>query len=227
MTRAWQTIAREQTNEGPLELRRRGEGDFLITIAGRVLMNSRNHRSERVLGERATALLAGRERPRVLVGGLGMAYTLRAVLDGLPAGGDVVVAEWNRCVVDWCRGPLSCLTSGAVSHPDVRVEVADVAGIIRRAAAGGGAARFDAIVLDLSEGPHGASQAADDPFYGTTALAATRDALRPDGVLAVWGEAVDAGFQQRLRNAGFRASRSRPGKGGLRHVVYIARSARR
>ncbi len=222
MTQPWTRLDSVPTSQGPLELLRRGEGDYLITIAGRVLMNSVARRSEETLGQAAAEALQGRPAPRVLVGGLGMGITLRSLLDGLPADAEVRVAELNRVVVDWCQGPLAALTEGAAQDPRVTVEIVDVAAVIGRAAKARGAARYDAIVLDLYEGPHAGTRKQDDPLYGAKAISRCRGALREGGMLAVWGEAYDAGYGQRLKSAGFSLRRQRPGKGGLRHAVYLA-----
>ncbi len=221
MARPWHTVDRVRTGDGVLELRRRGDADFLITVDGRVLMNSASHRSELALGVLACAHLRGRRTPRVLVGGLGMGFTLRAVLDFLAPGARVVVAELVPQVVHWCRGPLAGLTGNALDDPRVTVEVADVAAVIGRAGARA-SDRFDAIVLDLYEGPHAGHHREGDPLYGSRALAATRAALAPKGVLAVWGEGHDPGFVKRLGRAGFSVACRRPGRGGLRHQVYVA-----
>src|SRR3954447_3118560 len=119
----WRTIDRADTQEGPLELRQRGERDFLITIDGRILMTSVAHRSEDALAKLACARLAETPRPRVLVGGLGMGYTLRAALDCLPAGAQVVLVDLNAVVVRWCQGPLAALTAGAINDGRVTVQV--------------------------------------------------------------------------------------------------------
>ena len=129
----WKTIERVPTDEGLLELRQRGERDFLITVGGRVLMNSGSHRTEAALGRLACEPIADRPSPRVLLGGLGMGFTLRAALDSLPAAADVVVAELNPVVVDWCRGPLSAITAAAASDDRVRIEIGDVARFVRAA----------------------------------------------------------------------------------------------
>ena len=222
MAQPWKTIESIPTGEGALELRRRGERDFLITIGSQVLMNSLSNRSELVLGELGCGHLKGSPAPRVLVGGLGMGFTLRAVLDTLPATARVIVAELNPTVLDWCRGPLAALTANAVSDPRVSVEIGDVAGLIRRSAEDGGEERFDAIVLDLYRGPHSKTHQSDDPLYGSKAIDNMRAALKPGGVAAVWGENYDEGFDKRLRNAGFTVTTDRPGRGGLRHVVFLA-----
>jgi spermidine synthase len=226
--RPFHTLERVATPEGPLELRQRGDGDFLITISGRPLMTSRAHRSEDELARLACAALAGQggpykglpARPRVLVGGLGMGYTLRAALDRLPPAAQVEVAELNPQVVAWCRGPLSALTAGAVADPRVKVEIADVARVIAAAPEG----RYDAIVLDLYEGPHHAVNPVHDPLYGKQACDHYRAALRPSGVLCVWSEEADPPFEARLSAAGFHVERHKS-KGGRVHVVYVATRA--
>jgi spermidine synthase len=215
----WRTIASVATADGALELRQRGPLDFLIVIAGRVLMTSAARRSEEDLATLACGAVAARPRPRVLIGGLGMAYTLRAALDALPAAAEVVVAELTREVVDWCRGPMRDLTAGAVDDPRVTIELGDVADVIAGAAPG----RFDAIVLDLYEGPHQASQSSRDPFYSAAAIGRSRRALAKGGVFAIWSEEADAPFEQRLRAGGFAVEVHRSGKGGRQHVVYLAR----
>lgn len=225
MAQPWQTINRVDTADGVLELRQRGERDFLIIINGRVLMNSSANRSEIALGESACRAVAARQRPRVLIGGLGMGLTLRAALDSLPPEAEVVVAEINPVVVQWCRGPLSKLTGSAVDDRRVKVMVDDVSSVIAKAAQPG-AERFDAVIIDLYEGPGTATDAKNDPFYGSRALKATASALSPGGVFAVWGENSDASFEKRLTAAGFSFDRQRPGRGGLRHVVYLAKYSR-
>jgi spermidine synthase len=222
VTRAWQTLDGVDTEAGRLELRRRGDDEFLILLEGRVLMNSAASRSEVALARIACAELAGRAAPRVLIGGLGMGCTLRAALDSLPAASRVVVAELHATVVHWCRAPLAELTGHAVDDPRVELRVADVASALAEAAAPG-APRLDAVLLDLYEGPHPTSQPRDHPHYGAAALARTRAALRPDGILAIWSEDPDGLFERELARAGFAARRERPGRGGRRHVVYVAR----
>ena len=186
-------------------------------------MNSSAHRSEVALGQLACRHLKSQASPRVLVGGLGMGYTLKAVLDSLPDTGRVVVAELNPVVLKWCRGPLAGLTDSAVADRRVSVEIADVADLIRRSKRGGTEEGFDAVVLDLYKGPHYRSHKRDDPLYGSRAIENTRAALKPDGVFAVWGENYDAEFDKRLCAAGFTVTSVRPGRGGLRHVVFVAR----
>ena len=223
MAQPWKILDRVTTKEGVLELRQRGDRDFLITVGAQVLMNSSAHRSEVALGQLACGQLKSYASPRVLVGGLGMGYTLRAVLDALPETGRVVVAELNSIVPEWCRGPLAGLTACAAADPRVTIEIADVADIIRKTAGDAAAERFDAVVLDLYTGPDVHSHKRDDPLYGSVAIANARDALKPGGIFAVWGENFDAGFDVRLCKAGFQVTSERPGRGGLRHVVYVAK----
>jgi spermidine synthase len=218
MAQPWHIVETVSTKDGILELRRRGERDYLITIGGQVLMNSSAHRSELALGALACRNLRRKAGARVLVGGLGMGFTLRAVLDSLPATGQVVVAELNPVVVQWCRGPLAELTGRAVDDPRVVVQIADVHSVIRKSLAE--QARFHTIVLDLYEGPGTGRQ--DDPLYGLGAVEMARSALEPGGVFAVWGENHDPSFEKRLRSADFSVVKERPGYGGLRHVVYVA-----
>jgi len=217
--RPWRTIDRVDTDEGPLELRQRGERDFLITISGRILMTSVAHRSEDALAQIACAPLAGANRPAVLVGGLGMGYTLRAALDQLPARAEVLLVDLNPAVVEWCKGPLAPLTGGAISDKRVSVQIADVARVISAAPA----SRWDAVLLDLYEGPHQATNHTHDPLYGAAALERTARALRPGGVLAIWSEELDRPFERRLDAAGFRVQIHRT-RGGRSHVIYEART---
>jgi spermidine synthase len=213
MTRPWHTLDRIATPEGSLELRQRGDRDFLITIAGRVLMTSQARRSEEAL---ATLPLQGRHVRDVLIGGLGMGYTLRAALDVLPKDARVVVAELNPTVAAWCRGPLAVLTDGAVADPRVTIDIGDVAAHVARSRGA-----YDAILYDLYEGPHAATQRPDDPLYGPSALARIKAALRKGGVFAVWSEEADARFERRLGDAGLRVEKHRAGRGGRAHVIYL------
>ena len=222
MAQPWITIESFATDDGTLELRQRGERDFIIVIGSQVLMNSLANRSEVMLGQLGCGHLKESEGPRVLVGGLGMGFTLKAVLDRLPPAAQVVVAELNPTVLEWCRGPLAALTENAVDDPRVIVEICDVARRIRRSAVDGGESRFDAIILDLYRGPHAKTHHSDDPLYGSRAIENMRAALKPCGVVAVWGENYDEAFDKRLRSAGFTVTTDRPGRGGLRHVVFLA-----
>lgn len=210
----WITLATVDTADGPLELRRRGERDFLIVIAGRVLMTSSERRSEEALATLALAKLRSKS-PRVLVGGLGMGYTLRAALDVLPAAARVTMAELTPAVAEWCKGPLAPLTNGAVLDPRVTLVIDDVSAVIGRAHRA-----YDAIIIDLYEGPNAATQQANDPFYGKAALARTHAALADGGTFSVWSEDADAAFEKRFAAAGFAVSRHRLGS-SRRHYVYL------
>ena len=211
----WKTLATVATAEGPLDLRQRGDKEFLLVIGGRVLMTSHERKSEERLATLACALVGA--APRILIGGLGMGYTLRAALDALPAAAHVDVAEISPEVEQWCRGPLAVLTNNAVGDPRTHVISGDVSKIIRKAAADS----YDAILLDLYEGPHAATQTADDQFYGSGALDRSRRVLKPGGVLAVWSEDPDDAFLRRLRGAGYTVTVDRSGTTRV-HVVYLA-----
>jgi spermidine synthase len=221
MAQPWQTIDKADTADGVLELRRRGERDFLILINNRILMNSSANRSEVALGGLACKAKATEGHPRVLIGGLGMGLTLKAALDSLSRDAEVVVAELNPVIVTWCRGPLAGITNSAVDDPRVAVRIDDVSAVIAEAAQPG-SKKFDAIIIDLYEGPHARTDAMNDPFYGSRALNTTATALFRAG-FSLCGEAPDAGFEKRLAAAGFSFDRQRPGRGGLRHVVYVAK----
>jgi spermidine synthase len=217
MTQPWTLLATESTPEGKLELRRRGDKDFVLTVDGRVLMNSASQRSEEALATLGCARVADRRAPRVLIAGLGMGVTLRAALDSLPPAAQVTVAELTPTVVTWCRGPLAPLTDDALSDPRVRVVVGDVSKVIASAPP----RAFDAILLDLYEGPHAATQRKEDPFFGSNALGRAKAALERGGVFGVWSEEPDPQFPGRLEKAGFTVSVHRPGKAGRTHVVYL------
>jgi spermidine synthase len=217
--RPLELVATVSTKEGELQLRRRSRrtppDEFLITIDGRVLMASADRTSEQAVATLACNALVGRAAPRVLIGGLGMAYTLRAALDALPAAARVTVAELTAEVDTWCRGPLAPLTNGAVLDARVDVVIDDVDRVIGAAPAGA----YDAIILDLYEGPTAVTKR-DEPFYGANALARSYAALSPGGVLAVWSEDVNAGFPRRMTDAGFTTSVHRPG-GKRAYGVYL------
>lgn len=223
MAKPWRILDSVDTDEGILDLRQRGETDFLMTINGRVLMNSSANMSEIALAELACESLKNKKNPRVLVGGLGMGFTLKAALDNLPVEAEVVVAELNPIMVKWCRGPIAHLTGGTVDDPRVTVVIDDVAAVIRSAAMKGKGNCFDAIILDLYEGPNAAAPGRGEHLYSDIALELSRSALKTGGVFAVWSEDPDRAFEKRLKAARFSVNRQRPGRGGRRHVVYIAR----
>ena len=182
-----------------------------------MLITSVAHRSERALAQLACARIAGRARAHVLIAGLGMGYTLRATLDELPTTARVTVVELHPVAVDWCRGPLAALTGDALADRRVKVVVGDVARVIGAAAAGA----YDAIVLDLNEGPHQATNRASHPVYGRAALERARKPLRPGGVLAIWSEEPDRPFEARMGAAGFDVRRHVSGRGGRVHTIYV------
>ncbi len=212
----WKALATVITSEGELQLRQRGPREFLITIDGRVLMTSSERSSEEAVATLACQQLTGRNAPRVLIGGLGMAYTVRAALDALPRRAQVTVAELTAEVATWCSGPLAPLTRGAVLDPRVRVVIKDVARVIEQATPG----HYDAIILDLYEGPHAASKRENDPFYGRAALGRSFTALAPGGVLAIWSEEANVVFKRRMADVGFETSLHHPG-GSRAYVVYL------
>ncbi|MFN0248689.1 MAG: spermidine synthase [Kofleriaceae bacterium] len=224
MTRPWTTLASVLSSDGMLELRKRGDSDYLITVGGRVLMNSFARASEEQLAHVALS----RATKRVLIGGLGMGFTLRAALDVLARDASVLLAELNPVVVEWCRGPLAKATSNAVDDPRVRVEIVDVAHLIQNART----AQYDAIVLDLYEGPNttsiGDRKRRAHPIWGTSTMGAARNALEPGGVLAIWAEDRDDKFVAHLRQCGFDVETKTitAGSGGRKHVVYLGHTKR-
>lgn len=218
----WTKIDEKETSAGRLQLLRRGKKDFIIKIDNQILMNSHLCLTEKALATSAVPLLAKKEGVHILVSGLGMGYTLRAALDVLPSKCKVTVAELNPIVVEWCKGELGELTDFPLRDKRVKVVVGDVAGVIMEAAFGM-KNKFDAIILDLYEGTTEANRDDQHPFYGFDALTRTRDALHKQGVFAVWTEGEDLGFEKRLERAGFAVEQTKPGKGGPRHVVYLAK----
>jgi spermidine synthase len=219
--RPWKTIDVAYTEDGRLELLRRGERDFLITIDGRVLMSSMQHRSEVELATYGCGPIVHRDAPRLLTAGLGLAFTLRAALDMLPPSAEVVVAELNPVVVEWCRGPVAIVNDDPLSDPRVEVVVGDVMECVRDVGRGV-RAPFDAIVVDLYVGPGGDPSGEYDAVYGDAALASVKRALSPGGVYAVWGEEHEPEFTESLKRAGFLPSCIRHRGPGRRHVSYIA-----
>lgn len=205
-----------------LRLLRRGD-DFSI-MSGRIeLMNSRQSGSEETLAGLACERIAGRRAPHILIGGLGMGFTLNAARDALGKDANITVAELVPAVVAWARGPLAELFKGALDDPRVTIHVGDVAPLIAS-----GRAAYDAILLDVDNGPDGLTRAANDALYHHSGLGAARAALRPNGALAVWSSARDRDFTARLRMAGFAveeiAVRARAGK-GARHTIWLATKA--
>ncbi len=219
MALPWQVLDQFITDdEGTLELRKRGDNDFLITVGSQILMNSKAQRSEIALGRLGCRHIGSSLTPRVLVGGLGMGITLRAVLDSLPETADVIVAELNPKIHEWCCDQLAELTAGAANDPRVTVKIIDVAKLISDSPE----KHFDAIILDLYRGPGPQTDPKNDPIYGSRAINNTYAALKTGGVFAVWGENPDKRFEQRLASGGFSVRCERPGKGGYRHAVWVA-----
>ncbi len=209
---------------GGAELRLMQRGvEFSITVGADELMNSRRGGSETALGEIACRELGDRAAPAVLIGGLGMGFTLRAALAALGPQAQVVVAELVPAVVAWARGPLAGVFDGSLDDPRVQVVEDDVASLIAAAAGA-----YDAILLDVDNGPDGLVRSANDRLYGAQGLGAARRALRPGGVLAVWSAARDPAFTRRLEAAGFavreHVARSGRTNGGARHLIWIAKA---
>jgi spermidine synthase len=207
-------------SQGELRLFRRG-GEFSIRLDRNELMNSRMHGSEDALAELACARIAGRPGPRVLIGGLGMGYTTAAALQRLGADGRVVVAELVPAVVKWNRGPLGDLAGRPLQDDRVTVREVDVAEILKAEHQA-----FDAILLDVDNGPEGLTRKGNNWLYSRSGLDAAFATLRPSGVFAVWSAGPDRAFAQRLREAGFQVdevqARSRGAGRGTRHTIWLA-----
>ena len=196
------------------------DGVYSIRVDGLELMSSRAHGSEEALA-RLTLARLGARTPRILVGGLGMGFTLRAVLDQVPQNAAVVVAELFGQVIDWNRGVLADLAGRPLEDPRVRVEEADVATLIAK-----GQASFDAILLDVDNGPDAFTVRRNGSLYDFKGIIRIRNSLRPKGRLGVWSADPDTPFERRLADAGFRVGtesvRARPGRKGPKHTIFIA-----
>ncbi len=204
-----------------LRLMRRGT-EFSIMAGANTLMNSRMSGSEIALAELACDRLRGRKNASMLIGGYGMGFTLRAALAGLGADAKIVVAELVPAILAWARGPMSELTNGCLDDPRVSIREADVGSLIADARAG-----FDAILLDVDNGPDALSRESNDSLYDRAGLKAARKALRPGGVLAIWSASPNQDFVRRLGYAGFAVEevKARAHKGrGIRHVIWIAKA---
>ncbi len=204
----------------PLRLFRRG-GDFMIVLERNELMNSRMSGSEEALATMTCERLAKRRAPHVLIGGYGMGFTLRAALGVLGGDARLTVAELVPEIIAWARGPMAALTAGCLDDPRVAVVEDDV---VRLIAADVG--RYDAILLDVDNGPDGLTRAGNNRLYSARGLDAARAALTPGGVLAIWSAGSDAAFARRLRDADFSveevAVRARSNGKGPRHVIWFA-----
>lgn len=210
-------------NGGEIRLIRRG-GEFSIMLGSVVLMNSRLRGSEEAMARIACERLAARKHPHMLIGGLGMGFTLRAALALLEDGARVTVAELVPAVVDWAGGPMSEIFGDCLDDPRVTIRAGDVGAMIRAKKAA-----YDAILLDVDNGPDGLTHAGNDRLYRTAGLAAARAALRPGGLLALWSSGPDAKFLDRLRRSGLAVEELRVranGKGGgARHVIWLGTRA--
>ncbi|MDM9646257.1 hypothetical protein [Rhizobium sp. S163] len=205
---------------GELRLKQRGS-EFSIMLGSNELMNSRLSGSEEALATLSYDKLKGRPRPSILIGGLGMGFTLRAALAVVPNDATVVVAELVPAVVSWARGPMAEVFKGCLDDPRVGIYQGDVSELIRSSRA-----KFDAILLDVDNGPDGLTRQSNDGLYDFAGLKAAREALRLGGVLAVWSSGPDASFTRRVRDSGFAVeavnSRANGKRGGARHVIWLA-----
>ena len=216
----WEIAGRARAPDGTeLVLARRG-GEWVVRSGGRILMSSRLHGSEEAL---ATLALERVIRPRtVLIGGLGLGFTLRAALDRIGPEARVVVAELLPEVAEWNRGPVAGLAGRPLDDPRVRLQIGDVAGRIGEARGA-----FDAILLDVDNGASPIAHPANGRLYGDAGVRACREALRQGGVLAVWSAGPDDAYLARLSRAGLEAeARVVPARGagaaGARHVIFLA-----
>ena len=210
--------------EVELRLMQRG-AEFSMMLGSNELMNSRLSGSEEALATLACKRIEAVNRPHLLIGGLGMGFTLRAALAVLGAEARIVVAELVPAVIAWARGPMADLFGDSLDDPRANVLSADVVEVIQSKPSA-----FDAILLDVDNGPEGLIRKANDALYDMKGLKAIRRALRPGGVLAVWSSGPNASFSKRLRDAGFDvnevAVRAMAKRSGARHVIWFATRAR-
>jgi spermidine synthase len=216
----WELLGQTTTPDGSDMALTRRDKEYVIVVGGRSLMSSRMHGSEEALATLACRRLRGMEAPCVLVGGLGLGFTLRATLDLLPPHATVVVAELVPAVVEWNRGPLGPLAGHPLSDRRVTIEVGDVAATLRASRN-----RFDAVLLDVDNGPAALTASGNAGLYDDRGLAAVRAALKDGGVLAVWSAGEHRRFEQRLRYGKFTVDvarvRGRLKKGGPRHTIFL------
>ena len=204
----WKTLATSHAPGGSLLTLQQRDVEFAIRVDGKTLMSSRSTGSEQAMAEAACVARVPR---RVLIGGLGMGFTLRAVLDRVPASASVTVAELSQAVIDWNKGVLAPLAGTPLDDPRVQVIARDVRKVYK-------SGPFDAILLDVDNGPTAMTADSNDSLYDDHGLALARAALHPKGVFVVWSAGPDQRFVKRLENAGFTAS-SRALK---RHTLFIA-----
>jgi len=199
----------------------RRDRDYMIVLDRNELMNSRMSGSEEQLATLTVARLKNQLNPRLLIGGYGMGFTLRAALEVLPRQASVVVAELVPEIIVWARGPMAELTAGCLDDPRVSVVEGDVAAAIAAAKAS-----YDAILLDVDNGPDGLTRAGNDGLYSASGLAAAKSALVPGGILAVWSAGDDPAFTKRLNANGFVANpthvRARSNGKGAQHTIWLA-----
>ena len=216
----WELLGETRTPDGSLMALMRRDREHVILANGRPLMSNLMHGSEEALASLACTRARALTQPCVLVGGLGMGFTLRATLDALPADATVIVAELLPAVVEWNRGPLAPLAGEPLKDPRVAVLENDVAETMRASEG-----RFDAMLLDVDNGPSAFTESANAGLYTDRGLASARTALKNGGVLAVWSAREDRKFEQRLRYNGFRVEvtrvRARLKKGGPRHTIFL------
>jgi spermidine synthase len=212
--------ARVPGAEVELRLMRRGT-EFSMMLGPNELMNSRLSGSEEALATLACRRIEAVKRPHLLIGGLGMGFTLRAALAVLGPGARITVAELVPAVIAWARGPMAEVFGDSLKDPRADIREADVVDVI-----GSHAAAFDAILLDVDNGPEGLIRKANDALYDAKGLKAIRRALRPGGVLAVWSSGPHPAFTRRLRDAGFDVNevnvRATTRRSGARHVIWFA-----
>lgn len=203
-----------------LRLMRRG-ADHMIVLDRNELMNSRMSGSEEALATMSIERLGENPAPQLLIGGYGMGFTLRAALKAMGDAGRVTVAELVPKIIEWAQGPMAELTGDCLEDPRVTLELRDVAHLIAS-----GRGRYDAILLDVDNGPDGLVRDANHRLYSREGLAAARAALRTGGILAIWSAAQDDRFKGYLRKAGFRVEerivRARSNGKGPRHVIWFA-----
>ena len=194
---------------------------YSIQVGDAELMTNLDRRSEQALATIACTRLRDRPNPRVLIGGLGMGFTLRAALEALGPDAQVVVAELIPSVVAWARGPLAHLFGDSLDDPRVEIVEGDVNRLIQS-----GPARFDAILLDVDNGPSGMTRRENDRLYDRWGLKRAQYALTRGGILGVWSGKPDRRFKARLRLHGFTVDevrvRANGGADGPRHVLWFA-----
>jgi spermidine synthase len=216
----WELLGETRTPDGSLMALMRRDREHVILANGKPLMSSLMHGSEEELATVACRRARTLREPCVLVGGLGMGFTLRATLDTLPADATVIVAELLAAVVEWNRGPLGPLAGEPLKDRRVTVVQDDVAQTMQTSNS-----RFDAMLLDVDNGPSAFTESANAGLYTDQGLSAARTALKKEGVLAVWSAWDDRKFEQRLRYNGFRVEvtrvRARLKKGGPRHTIFV------